>query len=377
MLIMNLSDKLNQKLNKRKEEKAFRVLSDFNGINGNKSYWIDFFSNDYLGLARIEFEGSGGQGATGSRLLSGNTRYAEDLEQKLAVFFDAKAGLLFNSGFDANIGVFSTLPQRGDTIIFDELCHASIRDGIKLSNAHSFSFKHNDVEHLAQKLATAKGDIYVAIESIYSMDGDKAKLQEIATICEHYNAKLIVDEAHSGGLYGKEGRGVVSELGMEASVYIKLITFGKAYGRHGSIVLCDENTKDYLINFCRSFIYTTALPTHSLNQIEKVVDLSKMMGNMRTNLFDLVAHFKKIAKEVNVNLIQSDSPIQSVLVVGNEKAKALEKHLQDKGFGIKAILSPTVKKGKERLRICLHGYNMKNQVNDLLTSIGHFTQNNH
>jgi len=367
---MNLPNKLNQKLQQRKNENAFRVLSDFKGVKGHKSFWTDFFSNDYLGLARVEFENNGSNGSTGSRLLSGNTRFTENLEQKLASFYQTESGLLFNSGFDANLGIFSTIPQRGDTIIYDELCHASIRDGIRLSNAKSFSFKHNDVEHLLQRLKNkTNGDVYVAVESVYSMDGDEAPLQKIAKLCLQFKAKLIVDEAHSGGLYGKEGRGLVSHYKLDDFVYIKLITFSKAYGRHGAIVLSDMATQHYLINFCRSFIYTTALPLHSLSQIEKAVDLSKMMDNMRTNLFDLVDYFKVKANENNIQLIKSNSPIQSIIIKGNLNAKVLEKQIQDKGFAVKAILSPTVQKGEERIRICLHGFNMKNEVNDLLTTL--------
>lgn len=359
---MSLPDKLNKKLQKRKDENSFRVLSDFEGKT-------DFFSNDYLGLARIEFENNGSLGSTGSRLLSGNTKYAVALEQKLAAFYNQEAGLFFNSGFDANLGIFSTIPQRGDTIIYDELCHASIRDGIRLSNANSFSFKHNDVEHLKQRLLKATGDVYVAIESIYSMDGDESPLQQIVEVCKAEKAFLIVDEAHSGGIYGKEGQGLVSQYNLDDSVFIKLITFGKAYGSHSGLVLCSNETRDFLINFSRAFIYTTALPEHSLKRIEQVVDLSKIMDNMRTNLFDLVKYFKKQASEKGIELIGSNSPIQCVLVPGSDNAKTLEKELQQKGFALKAILSPTVKEGQERIRICLHGFNMKNEVDELLNSI--------
>lgn len=373
---MNLPNKLYQKLQKRKNENAFRVLSDFNGLNGNPSYWTDFFSNDYLGLARVSFTNEDALGSTGSRLLSGNTNYAENLEQSLAQFYNQQASLFFNSGFDANLGIFSTIPQRGDTIIYDELCHASIRDGIRLSNAKAYAFKHNDLEHLNQRLLNTEGDVYVAVESIYSMDGDEANLVAIANLCKTHNAYLIVDEAHSGGLYGNQGKGLVSSLNLDQDVFLKLITFGKAYGSHGGLVLCSKDTREFLINFCRSFIYTTALPQHSLKRIEQVVDLSKKMDNMRTNLFDLVSYFKSQAKQKNITLIPSDSPIQCVLIPGNEQVKKIEKHLQDKGFALKAILSPTVKAGQERLRICLHGFNMKNEVDELLLAIEQFTISN-
>ncbi len=359
---MNLPSKLLKKLETRKAENAFRVLSVFEDS-------IDFFSNDYLGLARVDFENNGSLGSTGSRLLSGNTNHAIQLESKLASFYQQPSGLFFNSGFDANLGIFSTIPQRGDTIIYDELCHASIRDGVRLSNANAYSFKHNDTEHLAARLANTTGDVYVAVESIYSMDGDESPLAEIAKICKCNNAFLIVDEAHSGGLYGKEGKGLVSKYNLDDSVFIKLITFGKAYGSHGGLVLCSNDIRDFLINFSRAFIYTTALPEHSLKRIEQVVNLSKIMDNMRTNLFSLVHYFKEQADKRGIVLVKSDSPVQCVLISGNNNAKALEKALQTKGFALKAILSPTVKEGQERIRICLHGFNMKNEVDDLLESI--------
>ena len=198
------------------------------------------------------------------------------------------------------------------------------------------------------------------------MDGNESRLVEIAKICKNNKAYLIVDEAHSGGLYGKEGRGLVSKYNLDDSIFIKLITFGKAYGSHGALVLCSEEVRNYLINFSRPFIYTTAMPEHSLKRIEQVVELSKIMDNMRHNLFSLVEYFRTKVTEKGITLVDSKSPIQSVLVSGNKNAKAIEQKLQNKGFAIKAILSPTVKVGQERIRICLHGFNMKNEVDDLI-----------
>jgi 8-amino-7-oxononanoate synthase len=356
---MKLPDKLTQKLQKRKDENSFRVLNDFEGKT-------DFFSNDYLGLAKVEFNDSSELWSTGSRLLSGNLKYTEEVEQKLANFFQQESGLIFNSGFDANLGVFSSIPQRGDTILYDELCHASIRDGIRLSNANSFSFKHNDVEHLKQRLKNVSGDVYVVVESIYSMDGDQGPLIKMAEVCKNNKAYLIVDEAHSGGVYGEKGQGLVSKNNLDDSVFIKLITFGKAYGSHGGLVLCNSEVRDFLINFSRPFIYTTALPLHSVKRIEQVVLKGQSMKVERERLYDLVEYFKTESTKLSIELIQSNSPIQCMLVPGNNNAKALEEELQNKGFAIKAILSPTVKKGEERIRICLHSFNTKSELDALL-----------
>ncbi len=369
--LMRVPKKIEDKLQQRVKDNAYRTLvsRDLLKERDNGRLWVDFYSNDYLGLARVDFEGDFASGSTGSRLISGNLGFTQQLEKRLATFFNQQAGLIFNSGFDANLGIFSSIPQRGDTIIYDELCHASIRDGIRLSFANSFAFKHNDLEHLEQRLQQAKGTIYVAVESIYSMDGNEAPLKLIADLCNKYGAFLIVDEAHSGGVFGKKGTGLVSQYQLDDEVFIKLITFGKAYGSHGAIVLSNQLTVEFLINFARSFIYTTALPLHSLKRIEQVIELSKIMDNVRTNLFDLVAYFRTQAQQSGVKTIDSYSPIQSVLISGNDEVKAIEKQLLLKGFAVKAILSPTVPKGKERIRICLHAHNMKNEVDELLIEL--------
>jgi 8-amino-7-oxononanoate synthase len=152
------------------------------------------------------------------------------VEQSLAVFFGFDSSLMFNSGYDANIGFFGAVPQRGDTIVYDELIHASVRDGVRLSLANGISFKHNNVKDLERKLISAKGTVYVVVESLYSMDGDLAPLKSIALITRQYSAYLIVDEAHACGVYGTNGKGLVAEAGIEKDVFAKLVTFGKAYG---------------------------------------------------------------------------------------------------------------------------------------------------
>src|ERR1700739_1091294 len=205
---------------------------------------IDFCSSDYLGFARSPLLSSMideamrklkvTNGSGGSRLLAGNSKYAEDLEDFLAVKHAASAALVFNSGYDANVGLFSSVPATGDTIIYDELIHASIHDGIKLSRATSFPFRHNDVAHLEERLQKAKGNVFVVVESIYSMDGDAAPLENIVELCEKFIAHCIVDEAHATGVFGL---GKVQELELQDKVYARVHTFGKAMGCHGAVVL--------------------------------------------------------------------------------------------------------------------------------------------
>ncbi len=348
----------------RLEADNFRVLKTASGL-------VDFCSNDYLGFARSEklkalvqeellkypgyLNGSGG-----SRLLTGNTVYIEELEQQTASFHEAEAGLIFNSGYDANLGLFASLPQRGDTIITDELVHACIIDGARLSYANRFTFKHNDLDDLEKKLQNAKGIIYVAVESVYSMDGDLVPLKEIIQLTAKYNAYLIVDEAHATGVFGK---GLVQLLNLEKQVFARIITFGKALGSHGAIVLGSNNLRNYLINFARSFIYTTAPSFHQLVTTKMAYQILEDSEEEQKKLTNLILLFKKeVQKKYYQTLIESNSAIQSILVPGNSNAKKLAGHLQKNGFDVRAILSPTVPIKMERLRICIHSYNTEEEI---------------
>jgi 8-amino-7-oxononanoate synthase len=354
---------IKKKLAERRTAGTFRTLKPENTL-------IDFCSNDYLGFARSpvlknkideEIKSSGliSNGSTGSRLLSGNSTYTEDLEQYIAKLHNSESGLIFNSGYDANLGLFSSLPQRADTIITDELIHASIIDGARLSFANRYIFKHNDLNSLEEKLKQAKGICYVAIESVYSMDGDTPSITEILTLTDKYNANLIVDEAHAVGLYGF---GRVDES-IQNKVFARVVTFGKALGCHGAIVLGSSLLRDYLINFARSFIYTTAASRHQLASIKMayqlLIESSKEIELLRDNI-------KLFKKRINTgtlyHLIDSDSAIQCLVLKSNEKAREVAGQLQNEGFDVRPILSPTVPQGSERIRICLHSFNTENEV---------------
>lgn len=352
--------KLHKKLSDRQEKGTLRSLSSFEGF-------VDFFSNDYLGCSKYASSEISPSGSTGSRLLSGNSKDYERIERAFAQFFGSQAALHFNSGYDANLGVFSTLPQKGDTILYDELIHASVRDGVRLSWAKSFSFRHNDVNHLEERLKKAEGAVYVAVESLYSMDGDIASLVEIASLCEKYDAYLIVDEAHSGGLFGESGRGLVDELGIAASVFLRSITFGKAYGSHGALVLCDSDTRDYLINFCRSFIYSTALPlsvaTHNLK-----LALSPDLDINRNRLQAVLKRYQQRTEGLDI-ISDPLSPIQIIEIGNIVKTRKIAEKLQSHNIAVKPIFSPTVPEGKERLRICLHAYNTSEEIDRLVSVI--------
>lgn len=340
--------------------------------------WVDFCSNDYLGLSRspdlkkkiaeeLNRHPAYPVGATGSRLLSGNSAYIEHLEEEIALFHRAEAGLLFNSGYSANLGVFSALAQRGDTVVCDELVHASIIDGIRLSGANRYTFAHNDPESLEKKLKQAEkgsGRVYIAVESLYSMDGDLAPLEKIISLGEEYNAAVIVDEAHAGGVLGKNGRGLVSDAGLEARVFARIYTFGKALGSHGAIVTGSRVLKDYLVNFARTLIYTTALPFHNLASIKCAYELLIARPDIQQALKDRISLFKQLTRE-NRRIQAMDGPIQTMIVPGNQAARAMEKKLQAAGLHVRAIRSPSVPAGKERLRICLHSYNTEDEIRRL------------
>ncbi|MES2617734.1 MAG: 8-amino-7-oxononanoate synthase [Bacteroidota bacterium] len=336
--------------------------------------FIDFCSNDYLGYARLaELQPAthAMNGATGSRLVSGNTTAIEQTEALVAHYHGGQAALIFNNGYAANIGLLSSIAQRGDTIIIDELAHASIIDGARLSLAQHYKFKHNDIEDLEKKIRLAKGTCFVVTESLFSMDGDMAPLQSIATLCAQHGALLIVDEAHATGVYGSKGDGLVAELELQEQVFARVFTFGKALGLHGAAVVGSHTLRQYLINHARSFIYSTALPPHASAQIATAYTLLPHAD--RAQLMALIAHFKTAIKQLSgYTFIDSHSPIQALIIGSNDVAKQLSAHLLNNGYFVKAILSPTVPVGTERLRICLHLHNTKTDIDQLISHIQSF-----
>lgn len=372
---------LAESLQKRKDLALYRVLKTTQNM-------VDFCSNDYLGFAKtgILVEGIKQElsqldqaatqwvGATGSRLLAGNYAYTENLEKHIARFHDAEAGLIFNSGYDANVGLLASVPQKGDFLITDEYIHASMIDGARLSYATRLKFSHNDLSDLRKKLEHAKtqntGRIYVAVESVYSMDGDEAPLVALADLCAEYGAGLMVDEAHATGVFGEKGEGLVSYYGLENRVFARVITFGKALGCHGAIVLGSERLRAFLINFARSFIYTTAAPLHSHAGVKSAYNYLESTSFSNAYLHQLIGYFREqVASSCSYPIIESRSAIQCIVIPGNEACRLIAQQLQEAGLDVRAILSPTVPKGKERLRICLHQYNTYEQIDALVTQM--------
>ncbi|MFH4966692.1 8-amino-7-oxononanoate synthase [Gaetbulibacter sp. M240] len=374
-----LPNKLKSKLEERRIANALRTLQSPENL-------IDFSSNDYLGFSRSEalFEASHNfltehglkkNGATGSRLLSGNHTLFDIVENLLVHFHNSESALIYNSGYDANMGFFSCVPQRGDTIFYDAFSHASIRDGISMSNAQAFKFKHNDLNHLHELIDRTKpeGTVYIVTESVFSMDGDSPDLEKLSLLAAEHRAYLVVDEAHAVGVFGNRGQGLLDSLSLKHPVFARIITFGKAMGCHGAAILGSEVLREYLINFSRSFIYTTALSPHSLAAIQAAYN-ALLNSRERDILQSNIAFFRSeiIQKKLDAYFIESRSAIHSCIIPGNEKVKRISKQLRDEGFDVKPILSPTVSKGEERLRFCIHSYNSKEDMSNVLKFLATF-----
>lgn len=339
---------------------------------------IDFSSNDYLGLARSPRLAASvlqewkthsidlnGLGSTGSRLLTGNSLYAQKLEDSIAQFNGYEAGLLFNCGYMANVGLLTAVTSPESVIFFDAAVHASTHDGIRLSRAHAFPFRHNDLEHLENRLKTclSQEDRFICIESIYSTDGSQAPLFDICQLAKKYEANLIVDEAHAVGVCGPNGKGLIAEYRLMDDVFAQVTTFGKALGTHGAIVLGSHTLKQALINFATSYIYTTALPFQTLAAIKCSYDLFPGMDQERKQLQKLIQTFRTTCPS------SSMSHIQSISIEGNEAVKNVAQTLTSEGFDVRPLMSPTVQRGYEILRICLHAFNTDDELAQLINHI--------
>ena len=379
-----LSIALKQKLQQREQNNALRMLPVSKNL-------IDFASNDYLGFAHSEeiFNETHEyllqnnikvNGATGSRLISGNHNLYTITEDCIANFHQAETALIFNSGYDANVGFFSSVPQRSDVILYDELCHASIRDGITMSNAKSYKFQHNnpdDLERIILKLTTQNPEprtLYLVTESVFSMDGDCPNLEELAALSEKYHCNLVVDEAHALGVFGDSGQGLVQSLDLQDKVFARIMTFGKGLGCHGAAILGSAELKSYLVNFARSFIYTTGLSPHSVATILVAYQHLEAEKAAMQNLKRNIQFFNQEKMQLGLKplFVYSKSAIQCAIIPGNEKVKSIANQLQEKGFDVKAILSPTVPEGQERLRFCLHSYNSDEEISNVLLLLSSF-----
>ncbi|KAG5643090.1 hypothetical protein DXG03_001586 [Asterophora parasitica] len=399
----SLATKLHAALVSREERWIRRRLPDPN-TSSSGSPLIDFNSNDYLSLsaspalrsrflrkldAAPDILGSGG-----SRLLV-NGRAHSAFEARLCNFFGSEAALLFNSGFDANVGFFSCIPQPGDAIIYDEYIHASVHDGIRASRVRDaqYSFSHNSIASLRQVLAkllnerpgvrSGANSVFIAVESLYSMDGTFSPLSEITDLLEktfpQRNGYLIVDEAHATGIYGPQGRGRVADLGLESKVLARLHTFGKALAATGAVVLTNTLIRDYLLNYARSLIYTTSLSYANIVAADCSFDMltDGTAEELASDLLEVSTHFTDYLRprlaHIPPELLSlpshlseaSVAPPSPIIPLMTLHPRPLSAYLLALGMNARPITWPTVPKGKDRVRVCLHAGNTVADVEKL------------
>ncbi len=326
---------------------------------------VDFSSNDYLGLAEsaelnaaVEDALNRGVpvGSGGSRLLRGNHEEHERLEAEAAAFFGAESALYFGSGFGANTALFSTLPARGDLIVYDELIHASAHDGMRLSRAEALAARHNDAQSFDDVLSAWRdggglGTPWIAVESLYSMDGDRAPLDDLADVANRHDAMLLIDEAHATGVFGRDGRGLAAHL-EGASNVISLHTCGKALGSAGALVIAPLQVRDFLINRARAFIYATAPSPLIAATVRAALSLCRTQPQRRERLQHLIAHTASaLARHTHVT--PSGSQIQPIIVGADATAVSLASAMKARGYDIRAIRPPTVPEGTARLRLSI------------------------
>lgn len=360
-------NKLHYSIEKLKSEQQYRELKRYTGI--------DFISNDYLGIVSrsmlqdymVEPVMSNiPLGSTGSRLLTGNTKYHEEYEAYFTDYFDCADTLIAGSGYDANTAVLSTLPQRKDIILYDEKVHASIKEGMRLSFAERYSVKHNDCNDLENKVKKhrqlhPKSVIFYVFETVYSMDGDIPDLKAIIEIAEKYEVVLIADEVHAFGVFGEKGEGLLQSQDLHAHVAVRVFGFGKAAGTQGAVIAVqDKIIKEYLLNYARAVIYTTAVSPFQVQTMRIAAGLIQHNPDWKKDLHKNIQLFQQLLPDFNIQ-----SPIIPIIVGNNEKLIQLFTKVQEAGFDVGMIRSPTVPKGQERLRIIVHSYNQEKDIQNL------------
>lgn len=322
---------------------------------------INFSSNNYLGIANHPALAEAakraidhyGCGSGASRLISGNMTLHEELENRLARFKGTEAALVFNSGFQANTGILAALAREGDVILSDQLNHASIIDGCRLSRAQTLVYDHGDLDQLEANLKKAQHAArrVIVTESIFSMDGDEAPLTGIVELAERYDAMVMVDEAHATGVFGGTGAGVVNKYGLGDRVFVQMGTLGKALGGFGAYVAGSRALRELLINRCRSFIFTTALPPAIMATAIAAIDLIAREPERRERLWENCRFLSDGLKRLGFGLNDFQSPILPLIIGGAESCMQFSQKLLEHGVFVQGIRPPTVPPGTSRLRI--------------------------
>ncbi|MCM8525028.1 MAG: 8-amino-7-oxononanoate synthase [Lentisphaeraceae bacterium] len=372
-------------LEKCTDNHRFRTLKNFDSVtasrikSGSKTY-INFSSNDYLGLSSSEALNSTGStpnsGSTASRLVCGNTSRINQLEELLAKWKQKEAALLFNSGYQANSTIIPAIADRKSIIFSDKLNHASIIDGIKLSGAKHVRYKHNDMEQLEELLkkhSDEKGRKIIISETLFSMDGDFADLKRISELAEKYNCLTYIDDAHGSGLSGENGIGPCEQFMASIDFYIS--TFGKALGSFGAFCASSQMLKDYLINSARGFIFSTALPPTIIETNIKAVEAIQNLDTEREALSKNIDKIRTFLKENSFNTIESDSPIIPIIIGPEKDTLDLSSYLLENDIFAVAIRPPTVPENTCRIRITVSSEHTHKDIDKLLSTLKTWKEN--
>jgi len=379
---------LQSALNERREQNLYRtrkVIASAQGaeviVDGKR--YLNFCSNDYLGLANhpdiiSAFKNAAdefGVGSGASHLVCGHSALHHRLEEQLAQFTGRPRALLFSTGYMANLGVINALLGSGDHIFEDKLNHASLLDGGLLSGARFQRFLHNDIANLNSRLARAQEDKsggrkLIAVDGVFSMDGDCAPLAELAQLAQKHNAWLMIDDAHGIGVLGKNGGGCAEHFQLDINqLPILMGTLGKAFGTFGAFVAGSETLIETLIQFSRTYIYTTALPPAVAAATSKSLEIIQRETWRREHLQNLIAQFRRGAEQIGLQLFSSDTAIQPLLIGSAAEALRWSEALAARGFWISAIRPPTVPANSSRLRITLSAAHSEKQIEQLLTAL--------
>jgi len=377
-----------QELNKIKSKYLLRERmlvsqKENNMVLCNDKKVISFCSSDYLNLSQHPdvinaFKSAADQygvGSTASQLICGYNSLQHKLEQGIASFFNRPKALVFSTGYMTNLGLLTTLVSKNDIILADKLCHASLIDGMRYSGARFIRYRHNDTKHLEILLKKYKSKrIWIVTEGVFSMNGDIAPLNEIVKLKQNYHAKLILDDAHGIGVLGAQGLGTLELTEVDANEVDLLVgTFGKAFGGFGAFVVGNDELIEYLIQKCRTLIYTTALPPAIIQAMQMSLTIIQQETWRREKSQSLINHFRDKAKQLNLPLLDSKTPIQPIMIGDNKKLQQINRHLLDNGFWVGAIRPPTVPPNTARLRIGLNVAHTIEQINSLLEKINEFS----
>ncbi|MCH2176588.1 MAG: 8-amino-7-oxononanoate synthase [Lentisphaeria bacterium] len=372
--------KLKERLDKREIQKLKRQIikqkiysSTEIEIDGKRC--INFSSNDYLGLAQQTYQAQSQIGGGASRLVTGNHQAIQNLEKWLEKFYGhGLKALVFGSGYLANLGVISGIVSRGDLVFSDKLNHASIIDGAILSGAKHIRYNHLDYQHLEALLEKHKEipNKLIVSDATFSMNGDCADLAELVRLKKKYDCILLVDEAHSAGVLGPQGKGLAHSLGIQGGVDIHLGTFSKAYGAYGAYVMTNPLMKEYLINFARTAIYSTVLPPIICEAILQNLRKAKSMDKQRQNLISTSLYFKEKLIQQGWDIGLSETQIVPVILKCSKKALILSKYLNQHGFAGIPIRPPTVQNNEARIRFSLNVDHSKDHLDPLLDVLQKF-----